>query len=54
MLRGCNNRGEVIWMTSLTGRDFDLLARILAMRGEQLAKLEERRERLSKARRWDA
>ena len=41
-------------MSGLYPRDFDVLARILAMREQQLAKLEERRERLSKARRWDA
>ncbi|MFO7898938.1 MAG: hypothetical protein R6V58_07745 [Planctomycetota bacterium] len=38
-------------MSSPNARDFNLLARILAMRKEQLARLEERRERLKKARR---
>jgi hypothetical protein len=39
-------------MSSPYLRDFSLLARILAMRKEQVARLEERREQLSQVRRW--
>jgi len=39
-------------MSSPYPRDFSLLARILAMRKEQVAKLEERREQLTQVRRW--
>jgi hypothetical protein len=39
-------------MSSLYPRDFSLLARILAMREEQVTKLEERREQLTQVRSW--
>ena len=41
-------------MSGLYPRDFDVLARILAMREQQLAKLEEKRGRQWMVRRWTA
>ena len=39
-------------MSSLLGRDMWLLARIDAMRQDQLARLSERQERMKEMRRW--
>jgi len=39
-------------MSSPYPRDFSLLAKIQAMREEEIAKLAEQRERLEKMRRW--
>ena len=52
MLRWCKLVVEVIAMSSPYARDFNLLAKILAMRDEQLARLEARRERSKQVRGW--
>jgi len=52
MPRWCKFDMEVMAMSGPYARDFNLLAKILAMRKDQLARLDERRERLKKARRW--
>ena len=51
-LAGARGPQEVIVMSSPYPRDFSLLAKIQAMREEEIAKLAEQRERLEKMRRW--